>query len=303
MPEKSKRPFPGWLKVKAPGSRNYLELKRLVRSLNLNTVCESAQCPNIGECWEGRTATFMILGDVCTRSCGFCAVKTGRPTWLDEGEPERVAQAIAKLDLQHAVITSVNRDELEDGGAGIFARTLEAVHRLCPQTTVEVLIPDFQGNWDALNTVLAAAPDILNHNIETVPRLYTTMRPQAKYERSLELLKRARIDGRAPTKSGIMLGAGETMAEAERTITDLVEVGCSILTVGQYLSPSAKHVPIARFVHPDEFEELGAFARRIGFGHVESAPLVRSSYHAAQQVDTFERTLEEPLIHLNALKI
>jgi len=264
-----------------------------MRSLNLNTVCESAHCPNMGECWDNRTATFMILGDVCTRSCGFCAVKTGRPTWLDHGEPERVAQAIAALNLQHAVITSVNRDELEDGGAGIFARTLEAVHRLCPQTTIEVLIPDFQGNWEALGVVLDAGPDILNHNIETVPRLYTTMRPQAKYARSLELLERARIQGVAPTKSGIMLGAGETMEEAEQTIADLGRGGCSILTIGQYLSPSDKHVPIDRFVHPDEFDELGALARRIGFGHVESGPLVRSSYHAARQVTTFENNVAQ----------
>lgn len=301
MTETTKLPLPRWLKVKAPGSKNYLELKRLMRSLKLNTVCESAHCPNMGECWDNRTATFMILGDVCTRSCGFCAVKTGRPTWLDEGEPERVAAAIAALDLEHAVITSVNRDELEDGGAEIFARTLEAVHRLCPQTTVEVLIPDFQGNWNALETVLTAGPDILNHNIETVPRLYPTMRPQAKYQRSLELLERARIDGKAPTKSGIMLGAGETVAEAEQTIKDLAQVGCNILTIGQYLSPSAEHVPVARFVHPDEFEELGSLARQIGFGHVESGPLVRSSYHAAEQVTTLTALTPTSLIPLNSL--
>ena len=288
-----KRPLPRWLKVRAPGSGNYLDLKRLMRSLSLNTVCESAHCPNMGECWESRTATFMILGDVCTRSCGFCAVKTGRPAGLDEGEPERVAEAIAALSLRHAVITSVNRDELDDGGAGIFARTLAAVHRLCPDTTVEVLIPDFQGNWDALATVLAAGPDILNHNIETVPRLYSLMRPQARYERSLELLERARTEGDAPTKSGVMLGAGETKAEAEQTIADLAGVGCAILTIGQYLSPSDRHVPVARFVHPDEFDELGELARQAGLGHVESGPLVRSSYHAARQVTDFERALPD----------
>ena len=288
-----KRPLPSWMKVRAPGSGNYLELKRLMRSLELNTVCESAHCPNMGECWDSRTATFMILGDVCTRSCGFCAVKTGRPDGLDEGEPERVAEAIAELGLRHAVITSVNRDELEDGGAGIFARTLEAVHLLCPDTTIEVLIPDFQGNWEALATVLEAGPDILNHNIETVPRLYPLMRPQARYERSLELLERARLEGAAPTKSGIMLGAGETKTETVAVIQDLARTGCSILTIGQYLSPSAHHVPVDRFVHPDEFGELGELARQAGFGHVESGPLVRSSYHAARQVTDFERSMPD----------
>lgn len=279
--------LPGWLRVKAPGSPNYLDLKRLVKNLNLNTVCESAQCPNIGECWGSRTATFMILGDVCTRSCGFCAIRTGRPKGLDEQEPARVAQAIAALELGHAVITSVNRDELPDGGARIFAMTLEEVHRLCPATTVEVLIPDFQGNWDALGTVLAAAPDILNHNLETVPRLYNIMRPQAKYGRSIQLLDRARELGPAPTKSGIMLGAGETRAEVEDSIGDLADIGCHILTLGQYLSPSAQHVPVARFIPPDEFLELRDFALGLGFGHVESGPLVRSSYHAEQQVSDF----------------
>ncbi len=279
------RRLPPWLKAKAPGSPGYLELKRLVKGLELNTVCESAHCPNIGECWGGGTATFMILGDVCTRSCGFCAIKTGRPTWLDEGEPERVAAAIAKLNLRHAVITSVNRDELPDGGAAIFARTIRAVHARCENTSVEVLIPDFQGNWDALEHVLAAAPEILNHNLETVPRLYRVMRPQARYGRSLELLDRARQIGPAPTKSGMMLGAGETRQETEQSIRDLAGVGCRILTLGQYLSPSAQHVQVDRFVHPDEFVELRDFALALGFGHVESGPMVRSSYHAERQVD------------------
>jgi|TARA_B100000809_G_scaffold41692_1_gene36305 lipoic acid synthetase len=226
----------------------------------------------------------MILGDVCTRSCGFCAIKTGRPQWLDEGEPERVAEAISKLDLRHAVITSVNRDELPDGGAQIFARTIQAVHGRCPNTSIEVLIPDFQGDWDALAHVLAAGPEILNHNLETVPRLYRIMRPQARYDRSLELLDRARQLGPAPTKSGMMLGAGETRLETQQSIRDLAEVGCSILTLGQYLSPSDQHVPVDRFVHPDEFVELREFSLDLGFRHVESGPMVRSSYHAQNQV-------------------
>ena len=282
--------LPRWLKVKAPGSPNYLDLKRLVKSLKLNTVCESAQCPNIGECWGNRTATFMILGDICTRSCGFCAIRTGRPQVLDEDEPKRVAQAIAALGLGHAVITSVNRDELPDGGAHIFAETIDEIHRLCPKTSIEVLIPDFQGDQDSLLAILNAVPDILNHNLETVPRLYPTMRPQAIYSRSLELLDRARKFGTAPTKSGMMLGAGETIDEIKDTIGDLSDVGCNILTLGQYLSPSRKHVPVARFLDPSEFTELGNYARRLGFNHVESGPLVRSSYHAEKQVEDIELT-------------
>ena len=277
--------LPPWLKAKAPGHPNYIEIKNLIGDLRLNTVCESAQCPNIGECWEQRTATFMILGNICTRSCGFCAIETGRPAALDEDEPERVAAAIAHLDLRHAVITSVNRDELSDGGARIFARTLEAVHLRCPDTTVEVLIPDFKGDWDALATVMAAAPDILNHNIECPPSLYYKMRPQAEYDRSLELLQRAHKLSPAPTKSGMMLGAGETREEIATSIRDLADVECAILTLGQYLSPSSRHVPVERFVHPDEFAQWRRFALELGFGHVESGPLVRSSYHAASQID------------------
>ncbi len=292
------RRLPRWLKAKAPGSPGYLELKRLVTSLDLNTVCQSAHCPNIGECWESGTATFMILGDVCTRSCGFCAIKTGRPQWLDDGEPDRVAEAISRLDLRHAVITSVNRDELPDGGAHIFARTIEAVHALCPDTSVEVLIPDFQGNWDALELVLAARPEILNHNIETVPRLYHIMRPQARYERSLELLDRALRTGPAPTKSGLMLGAGEIRQETEQSIRDLAAVGCSILTLGQYLSPSSQHVQVDRYVHPDEFVELRDFALGLGFRHVESGPMVRSSYHAKRQVDDMVTAGPSPHRHM-----
>jgi lipoic acid synthetase len=240
----------------------------------------------------------MILGDVCTRSCGFCAIKTGRPQWLDDGEPDRVAEAISRLDLRHAVITSVNRDELPDGGAHIFARTIEAVHALCPDTSVEVLIPDFQGNWDALELVLAARPEILNHNIETVPRLYHIMRPQARYERSLELLDRALRTGPAPTKSGMMLGAGEIHQETEQSIRDLAAVGCSILTLGQYLSPSSQHVQVDRYVHPDEFVELRDFALGLGFRHVESGPMVRSSYHAERQVDDMVAAGPSPHRHM-----
>ena len=256
---KPQRRLPPWLKTKAPGSSNYLDIKRLVQDLDLNTVCESAHCPNIGECWDQRTATFMILGNVCTRSCGFCAIETGRPQFLDTDEPRRVAEVIARLNLGHAVITSVNRDELPDGGAHIFARTLEEVQARCPETSIEVLIPDFKGDWDALETVLSAGPDILNHNIETVPRLYPQMRPQAKYERSLELLQRAAALNPAPTKSGMMLGAGETLAEIETTIRDLAAVDCKILTIGQYLSPSPRHVPIARFCPPGRLRPLARF--------------------------------------------
>lgn len=277
--------LPKWFRVPAPGSANYRALKDLMRGLSLHTVCESARCPNIGECWNAGTATFMILGDVCTRSCGFCAVKTGRPQGLDREEPERVARAVQEMGLRHAVVTSVNRDELPDGGAEIFAETIAAIRRLCPQTKVEVLIPDFQGNWQALLAVINAEPDILNHNVETVPRLYKTMRPQAKYDRSLALLQRAKaLAPRLPTKSGMMVGAGETLAEARQTIRDIAARETDILTVGQYLQPSARHVPVARFYHPDEFATLKHFALAQGFQYVESGPLVRSSYHAADHV-------------------
>ena len=284
-PPVRRRRLPEWFRVPAPGSAGYRALKNLMRGLNLHTVCESARCPNIGECWNSGTATFMILGDVCTRSCGFCAVKTGRPEGLDTEEPERVAEAVQTMGLRHAVVTSVNRDELIDGGARIFAETICAIRRLCRHTKVEVLIPDFQGNWRALRVVIDAAPDILNHNVETVPRLYKTMRPQAKYDRSLTLLKRAKTMGRdMPTKSGIMVGAGETPAEVRQTIRDIADCKTDILTIGQYLQPSAQHVPVARFYHPDEFLDLKQFALTLGFRHVESGPLVRSSYHAADQV-------------------
>ena len=284
-PPVRRRRLPEWFRVPAPGSAGYRALKDLMRGLNLHTVCESARCPNIGECWNSGTATFMILGDVCTRSCGFCAVKTGRPEGLDTEEPQRVAEAVQTMGLRHAVVTSVNRDELPDGGACIFAETICAIRRLCQNTKVEVLIPDFQGNWRALRVVIEAAPDILNHNVETVPRLYQTMRPQAKYGRSLALLKRAKaMEGDMPTKSGIMVGAGETSAEVRQTIRDIADCKTDILTIGQYLQPSDQHVPVARFYHPDEFLDLKQFALTLGFRHVESGPLVRSSYHAADQV-------------------
>ncbi len=283
--EQPRRRLPKWFRVQAPGSEQYRDLKALIQQQNLHTVCESARCPNIGECWNSGTATFMILGDICTRSCGFCAVKTGRPVGLDTEEPRRVAEAVAHLNLRHAVVTSVNRDELPDGGAGIFAQTIREIHRLCPKTSIEVLIPDFQGNWDALSQVMEAGPEILNHNLETVPRLYKQMRPQAKYPRSLELLLRAKdMKPDIPTKSGIMVGAGETLNEVHQTIADIAVQKTDILTIGQYLQPSPDHVPIAQFYDLDAFDQLKKWALSLGFSHVESGPLVRSSYHAADQV-------------------
>jgi lipoic acid synthetase len=278
-------PRPEWLKVRAPGGPNYVHLKELVADLRLHTVCESARCPNIGDCWERRSATFMILGDICTRACGFCAIKTGRPLGLDREEPERVAEAIERLGLRFAVITSVNRDELPDGGAEIFAETIRAVRRRSPQTGIEVLIPDFEGNWDALAAVMEARPDILNHNMESIARLYKTVRPQAKYGRSLELLRRAReMDPTVVTKSGMMLGVGEEPDETREAMRHLREVECDVLTLGQYLRPSLKHIPVVRYVAPEEFAQLREDGLRMGFKHVESGPLVRSSYHADEQV-------------------
>ncbi len=279
-----REPKPPWLKVRFPAGENYQRIQELMRGQTLHTVCEEARCPNIGECWSRGTATFMILGDTCTRSCGFCAVKTGRPGALDTAEPARVALAIQSMALRHAVITSVNRDELEDGGAAIFAETISWTRRLSPQTTIEVLIPDFKGNWDALATVCAAAPEILNHNTETVPRLYSVVRPQAIYERSLELLRRAKaLDPAALTKSGVMVGLGETREELLEVFAGLAAQGVDILTVGQYLRPTPDHLPIARYWHPDEFVSLKEAALALGFRHVEAGPLVRSSYHAEEQ--------------------
>ena len=277
-------PKPSWLKVRAPGGPKYLRLKGLMREWNLHSVCEEAHCPNIGECWEDLTATFMILGDVCTRNCGYCAVTHGRPQWEDREEPERVGRAVGELGLEHVVITSVNRDDLADGGAAHFAATVDAIRRHAPGCRVELLIPDFQGTAAALATVIAAAPDILNHNTETVPRLYKVARHGGRYERTLELFRRARRA--APdllTKSGIILGLGEERDELVATMRDLRAVDVNILTLGQYLRPSAQHLPVARYYHPDEFRELAGIGAEMGFAHVESGPLVRSSYHAKAQ--------------------
>ncbi len=281
---------PSWLRVKMPSGGTFFELKRLVRQHRLHTVCEEAMCPNIGECWDQRSATFMLLGDTCTRSCGFCAVKTGRPGAIDEQEPERVAEAIALLQLRYAVITSVNRDDVEDGGGHIFAATIRAVRQHVPDCRVEVLIPDFKGNWDALADVVDARPDVLNHNMESIPRLYNKVRPQARYERSLELLWRVKqLDPTMRTKSGLMVGLGETPDELLGSMHDLRRSACDLLTLGQYLCPSPRHLPVERFYHPDEFAALKRAGERMGFAHVEAGPLVRSSYHAATQ--------EEAAIH------
>lgn len=278
-------PRPDWLKVKFFGGPNYQELKHLMRTLDLHTVCESARCPNMGECWEHRTATFMILGNICTRACGFCAVPSGKPAGPpDEGEPERVAEAAVKMGLRYAVVTSVNRDDQADGGAAIFARTIAEIRRRLPGCKIEVLIPDFRGEWSALETLIAARPDVLNHNTETVPRLYRLVRKGAIYERSLELLRRAReLAPEMPTKTGLMLGLGEEKHEVLAAMQDLVAQGTRILTLGQYLQPTREHLPVVRFVHPDEFAEYKIAGEAMGFKHVESGPLVRSSYHACEQ--------------------
>lgn len=276
---------PAWLKVPLPGSPNYIDVKRLLRTHNLHTVCEEAHCPNIGECFEHRTATFMILGEICTRACRYCAVTTGRPLAIDEDEPRRVAEAVRLLGLRHAVVTSVDRDDQADGGAHIFAATIREIRRQSPDTSIEVLIPDFQGVWWALEMVMEAGPDILNHNTETVPRLSRRVRPKARYEQSLELLERATmLRPDCMVKSGVMVGLGEEWDELVETLADIRAVGTHILTVGQYLRPSLKHVPLARYYTPPEFAELKQIGLQMGFRHVESGPLVRSSYHAHEQV-------------------
>jgi lipoic acid synthetase len=281
-------PKPEWLKVRAPGSSNYMRLKGIMREQGLHTVCEEANCPNIGECWHHGTATFMILGDVCTRSCGYCNVMHGKPKPADTAEPSRVAAAVAAMDLRYVVVTSVDRDDLEDFGASIFAETIREVHGRIPGCLVEVLIPDFQGNESSLRTVLEARPDVLNHNIETVPRLYRTARPGGRYDRALELLDRARRYTPAiPTKSGLMVGLGEEFQEVVSVIKDLRSAGCGILTIGQYLRPTLAHLPMSRYYHPSEFAELRRIALQLGFGHVESGPLVRSSYHAHEQASDY----------------
>jgi lipoic acid synthetase len=278
---------PDWLKVRVPTGPRYIELKSMMRTMELHTVCEEARCPNIGECWGHGTATFMILGDVCTRACRYCAVTSGKPTTLDLGEPKRVAEAVAKMGLRHAVITSVDRDDLPDYGAGLFAATIRKIHQIVPGCAVEVLTPDFQGSMDALSVVMDAQPEIFNHNIETVRRVFRRVRPgRSRYDVSLDVLRAAKemSDGRL-TKSGIMVGLGEAREEIRQTMQDLRAAGVDIMTIGQYLRPTAKHVEIDRYYHPDEFAEMREEGLALGFSHVESGPLVRSSYHAHEQSD------------------
>jgi lipoic acid synthetase len=281
---------PEWLKIKLTTGENFKELKNMMRDKTLHTVCEEAKCPNIHECWANRTATFMILGDICTRACRFCAVNSGLPTELDLGEPERVAEAAEQMGLKHVVVTSVARDDLADGGSSIFAATIRAIRKRMPMCGVEVLIPDFLGNIDALKTVLDAKPDILNHNIETVERLSDKVRSKAKYSRTLELLARSKqIAPSIPTKASIMLGLGEETAEILQTMDDLRASGCNIMTIGQYLQPSVKHLKVKKYYTPDEFAELKIEGMKRGFSHVESGPLVRSSYHAHEQVKSAQQ--------------
>ncbi|MBM3784633.1 MAG: lipoyl synthase [Acidobacteria bacterium] len=276
---------PKWLKAPAPVGERYQELKALVRDLGLHTVCESAACPNIGECWNQKTATFMILGNMCTRRCGFCNVQKGAPLEVDYDEPRRVAEAVAAMGLRHAVVTSVNRDDRKDGGAELFAMTIQAIHERVAGCHVEVLVPDFQGNYDAMATVMKAGPEVLNHNTETVPRLYRPVRLGADYPRSLDMLAYAkRVRPKTPTKSGLMLGLGETPGEVLQVMRDLRAHQVDILTLGQYLRPTKKHLPIVRYVPVEEFAELKRAGYEMGFAHVESGPLVRSSYHAADAI-------------------
>ncbi|MFH1487023.1 MAG: lipoyl synthase [Chloroflexota bacterium] len=278
---KDRSRLPAWLKVRFPAGAEYVQMKGLLRGAALHTVCEEAHCPNIGECFASGTATFLILGGVCTRNCSFCAVASGQPASADTSEPERVALAVRQLGLRHAVITSVTRDDLPDGGARIFADTITSIREQSPDCRIEVLVPDFRGSIEALREVMTASPDILGHNVETVPRLYPEVRPQASYTRSLGVLKEAkRMCSNSLTKSGIMVGLGETCDEIHQVLADLEEIACEIITIGQYLRPSAGHLPVARYYTPDEFQELKGFARGLGFRHVESGPLVRSSYHA-----------------------
>jgi lipoic acid synthetase len=282
-------PKPGWLKVRAPGSENYLRLKGLMKSLDLHTVCEEANCPNIGECWHHGTATFMILGDTCTRSCGYCNVTHGKPNAPDDQEPVKIASAIDAMQLDYVVVTSVDRDDLPDCGAGHFARTIRETRARVPGCRIEVLIPDFKGEEGPLHTVLDARPDVLNHNIETVPRLYRTTRPGGRYERALQLLERSRAYAAdIPTKSGLMVGLGEEWDEVVGTLRDLQSAGCQIVTIGQYLRPSLANVPMSRYYTPSEFAELKRIGLELGIGHVESGPLVRSSYHAHEQTAAYE---------------
>jgi lipoic acid synthetase len=278
---------PSWLKVRAPGGANYLKLRQMMRELDLHSVCEEAHCPNVGECWEHGAATFMILGDVCTRNCAYCAVKHGRPPAYDIAEPARVAEAIARMDLRHAVITSVDRDDLPDFGAHIFAETIRQIHQRLPSCSVEVLVPDFQGSEASIREVLDAGPEIYNHNTETVPRLYKRCRPGGRYERVLNIFRMAKeIAPHIPTKTGIILGMSETIEEVKQTMLELREVDVDILTLGQYLRPSNSHIALDRYVRPEEFRDLYEAGMAMGFRHVESGPLVRSSYHAWEQVQS-----------------
>lgn len=275
---------PDWLRVKLPSGEKFKEVSETIRTHNLNTVCSEARCPNMGECWGAGTATFMILGDVCTRSCSFCAVKTGRPPkGLDWDEPRRVADAASKMKLKHVVLTSVNRDERKDGGAPVFAESHRVLRETIEGVTIESLIPDFRGEWDALQIVIDTPPDVLSHNLETVPRLYRTVRPQAKYERSLELLKRCKEQG-LRTKTGIMVGLGETREEVIRLMQDCVDYHVDVLTIGQYMQPTKMHHPVVEWIHPDQFAEYKGIGEALGLEHVESGPLVRSSYHAERHV-------------------
>jgi len=289
IPAGTRLPKPDWLKVRAPGSPNYTRLKGLMRELGLHTVCEEAQCPNIGECWHHGTATFMILGEVCTRACAYCAVSHGRPAPADPDEAARVGRAIETLGLAYVVITSVDRDDLPDGGASIFADTIRETRARRPECRIEVLIPDFQGREEPLRVVLDARPDVMNHNVETVPRLYRMARSGGRYSRTLELLERSRrFAPEIPTKTGLMVGLGEEHDELVATFKDLRHAGCQILTIGQYLRPSSEHAPMSRYYHPDEFKDLKQIALDLGFVHVESGPLVRSSYHAHETADAWQ---------------
>jgi lipoic acid synthetase len=290
---------PEWLKINLVSGKelaNFRELKQTMRSNTLHTVCEEAKCPNIHECWANRTATFMILGDICTRACRFCAVKTGLPTELDLAEPERVAEAAEQMGLKHVVVTSVARDDLADGGAMIFAETIKAIRRRLPLASVEVLIPDFMGNWDALKVVMDARPDVLNHNIEAVRRLSDRVRARAKYDRTLALLQKAKeFQPDIPTKSSLMIGVGETFEEILETMDDLRAVDVNIMTIGQYLQPTKKHLQVEKYYHPDEFARLKEEGMKRGFSHVEAGPLVRSSYHAHEQANAAKETLVKTL--------
>lgn len=280
----ARRAKPPWLRVRLPGGKAYHRLRSIINEHHLHTVCESAKCPNMGECWGRGTATIMILGDVCTRSCGFCHIQTGRPQQLDTDEPRRVAESVRLMNLRHIVITSVNRDELIDGGAAIWAQTIQRMRQASPSTSIEVLIPDFCGDWGALQKVLDCRPNILNHNLETVPRMYPAVRPQGRYHRSIELLRRSKAAG-LKTKTGIMVGIGERDDEIEQLMQDALEVaGCDILTIGQYLQPTRDHLPVSRWVTPGQFEHYKHLGESLGFAHVESGPLVRSSYHAEEHV-------------------